>query len=87
MVIVALQASKPIHLGVDIANVVGYVGRIISGLKFAKPLELLVDGDLLELVRLLKDLICLSSLCASTWTSQRSSGTPSPNDFVRPKHR
>ena len=29
-VIAALQTSRPIHLGVDNANVVGHVGRILS---------------------------------------------------------
>ena len=49
-VIAALQAARPIHLGVDNANVVGHVGRILAGKKSNRPLELLVDGDLLALV-------------------------------------
>ena len=55
-VIAALQASKPVHLGVDNANVVGHVGRVLAGRKFGKPLELLVDGDLIGLVRRLVDI-------------------------------
>ena len=46
-VLVALQASKPVHLGVDNANVVGHVVRMLAGKKAARPHELLVDGDLL----------------------------------------
>ena len=52
-VIAALQASRPVHLGVDNANVVGHVGSILAGRKFKRPLELLVDGDLLALVQTL----------------------------------
>ena len=54
-VIAALQASKPVHLGVDNANVVGHVGRVLAGRKTGKPLELLVDGDLLALIQKLVD--------------------------------
>ena len=50
-VIAALQAARTVHLGVDNANVVGHVGRILAGRKPGKPLELLVDGDLLALVQ------------------------------------
>ena len=50
-VIAALQASRPVHLGVDNANVVGHVGSILSGRKSKRTLELLVDGDLLALVQ------------------------------------
>ena len=46
-VIAALQASRPVHLGVDNAYVVGHVGRVLAGRKSDKPLELLVDGDLI----------------------------------------
>ena len=49
--IAALQASWPIHLGVDNANVVGHVGRILAGRRPDKPYELLVDGDLLVFVQ------------------------------------
>ena len=50
--VIALQASRPIHLGVDNANVVGHVGRIIAG-KLPSPFELLVYGDLLVVVKML----------------------------------
>ena len=51
--IVALQAARPIHLGVDNANVVGHVGRIIANKDPMRPFELLTDGDLLCLVKML----------------------------------
>ena len=54
-VIAALQASRPVHLAVDNANVVGHVGRVLAGRKPDKPLELLVDGDLLAIVQRLID--------------------------------
>ena len=55
-IIAALQASRPVHLGVDNANVVGHVGRILAGQRPDKPYELLVDGDLLVLIqRLVND--------------------------------
>ena len=52
-VITALQVSGPVHLGVDNANVVGHVARIIANKSLARPFELLVDGDLLALVKML----------------------------------
>ena len=55
-VIAALQASRPVHLGVDNANVVGHVGRVLAGRKPDRPLELLVDGDLVALVQKLVEL-------------------------------
>ena len=55
-VIAALQASRPVHLGVDNANVVGHVGRVLAGRKPGKPLEHLVDGDLLALIQKLVDI-------------------------------
>ena len=52
-VILALQAAKPVHLGVDNANVVGHVSRIIAGKKPLRPLQILLDGDLLLLIQML----------------------------------
>ena len=46
-----MQASRPVHLGIDNANVVEHVGRILAGKKPHKPYELLADGDLLLLVQ------------------------------------
>ena len=50
-VITALQASRLVHLGVDNANVVGHVCRIVANIDLARLFELLVDGDLLALVK------------------------------------
>ena len=52
-VIAALQADRPVHLGVDNANVVGHVGRMLAQKAHGKPYELLVDGDLLALIHML----------------------------------
>ena len=54
-VLVALQASRPVHLGVDNANVVEHVARMLAGRNPARPYELMVDGDLLALVHKLLD--------------------------------
>ena len=51
----ALQAARPVHLGVDNAHVVGHVGRMLAGRMPGRPYELLVDGDLLVLVHKLLD--------------------------------
>ena len=53
VVVAALQAAKPVHLGVGNANVVGHVGRNIAHEEPGRPFELLVDGDLLSLVKML----------------------------------
>ena len=52
-VILALQGAKPVDLGVDNANVVGHVGRILAGKPPLRPFQLLLDGDLLSLVQIL----------------------------------
>ena len=46
-VILALQASDGVHLGVDNLGVVRHVGRILDGKLPSRPFELLPDGDLL----------------------------------------
>ena len=46
-VILALQASDGVHLGVDNLGVVRHVGRILDGKLPSCPCELLPDGDLL----------------------------------------
>ena len=48
-VLATLQASRPVLFGVDNADVVGHVGRILAGKWPDQPYELLVDGDLLVL--------------------------------------
>ena len=49
-VILALQASRAIHLGVDNLGVVRHVGRLLDGCRGAVPFELVNDGDLLLLI-------------------------------------
>ena len=49
-VILALQASCGVHLGVDNLNVVRQVGRLLDGGLGARPFEIVQDGDLLCLV-------------------------------------
>ena len=49
VVILALQTSRAVHLGVDNLGVVRHVGRLLSGCRRSKPFELVDDGDLLLL--------------------------------------
>ena len=49
-VILALQSSSAIHLGVDNLGVVRHVGRLLDGRHGSVPFELLNDGDLLLLI-------------------------------------
>ena len=49
-VILALQSSGAVHLGVDNLSVVRHVGRLIDGRHGPTPLELVKDGDLLLLI-------------------------------------
>ena len=50
MVILALQCSSAVHLGVYNLNVVRHVSRILDGHAGRKPFELTVDGDLLTVI-------------------------------------
>ena len=49
-IILALQASDSIHLGVDNLGVVRHVGRMLDDKLPSRPFELLPDGDLLFLI-------------------------------------
>ena len=49
-VILALQCSSAVHLGVDNLNVVRLVSRLLDGRAPVRPLELTVDGDLLGII-------------------------------------
>ena len=49
-VVLALQSSRAVHLGVDNLGVVRHVGRLLDGCRGAKPFELVNDGDLLLLI-------------------------------------
>ena len=48
-VILTLQSSRAVHLGVDNLRVVRNVGRLIDGCRGPVPFELVNDGDLLLL--------------------------------------
>ena len=45
-VILALQSSRAVHLGVDNLGVVRHVGRLIDGCRGPVPFGLVNDGDL-----------------------------------------
>ena len=49
-VILALQSSPAVHLGVDNLGVVRHVGRLIDGCRGLVPFEFVNDGDLLLLI-------------------------------------
>ena len=49
-VILALQSSGAVHLGVDNLGVVRHVGCLLDGRPCSVPFELLKDGDLLLLI-------------------------------------
>ena len=49
-VILALQSSGAVHLGVDSLGVVRHVGRLLDGRHGSVPFELVKDGDLLLLL-------------------------------------
>ena len=50
-VILALQSSSAVHLGVDNLGVVRHVGRLLDGHNGSTPFELVNNGDLLLLVQ------------------------------------
>ena len=52
-VISALQPSSAVHLGGDNLGVVRHVGRLLDGRPGSTPFELVNDGVLLALVRML----------------------------------
>ena len=49
-VILALQSSGAVHLGVDNLGVVRHVGQLLAGRRSSVPFELVHDGDLLLLI-------------------------------------
>ena len=49
-VILALQSSDAVHVGVDNLGVVRHVGRLLNGHHGSTPVELVTDGDLLVLI-------------------------------------
>ena len=49
-VVLALQSSRAVHLGVDNLGFVRHVDRLLRGCRGPKPFELVNDGDLLLLI-------------------------------------
>ena len=64
-VVLALQATNAVHLGVDNLNVVRQVGRLLDGLSSVRPLELVDDGDLIILIRKLLSIRGEGTVCIS----------------------
>ena len=65
--VLALQATNAVHLGVDNLNVVRYVGRLLDGLSTIRPFQLVDDGDFIILIRKLLstrgwDTVCISKV-------------------------
>ena len=61
-VILALQASGGVHLGVDNLNVVRHVGRMLDGGSGSRPFEIVKDGDLLFLIDRMLRLLRISKV-------------------------
>ena len=49
-VVLALQSSRAVHLGIDNLGVLRHVDRLLRGCRGPKPFELIDDGDLLLLL-------------------------------------
>ena len=64
-VILALQTSRAVHLGVDNLGVVRHVGRLLCGCRRSKPFELVDDGDLLLLIDCILQRRGLDTVCVS----------------------
>ena len=64
-VILALQISRAVHLGVDNLGVVRHVGRLLDGCRGRKPFELVHDGDLLLLIDCMLRQRGLDTVCIS----------------------
>ena len=64
-VVLALQATNAVHLGVDNLNVVRHVGRRLDGLSSVRPLELVDDGDFIILIRKLLSIRGEGAVCIS----------------------
>ena len=64
-VVLALQATNAVHLGVDNLNVVRHVGCLLDGLSSVRPLELVDDGDLIILIRKLLSIRGEGTVCIS----------------------
>ena len=64
-VVLALQTSNAVHLGVDFLNVVRQVGHLLNGLSGVRPLELVDDGNLIILIRKLLSIRGEGAVCIS----------------------
>ena len=64
-VILALQATNAVHLGVDNLNVVRHVDRFLDGSSGLRPLELEDDGDLIILIRKMLSVRGEGTVCIS----------------------
>ena len=49
-IVLALQTSRAVHLGVDNLDVVRHVGRLLDDRRSPCPAELMNDGDLILLI-------------------------------------
>ena len=64
-VILALQSSGAVHLGVDNLGVVRHVGRLLDGHRGSVPLELVNDVDLRVLIERMLYLRGFDTVCIS----------------------
>ena len=63
--VLALQATNAVHLGVDNLNVVRHVGCLLDGLSCVRPLKLVDDGDPIILIRKLLFIRGEGTVCIS----------------------
>ena len=64
-VLLALQATNAVHLGVDNLNVVRHVGRLLNDVSSVRPHELVDDGDFIILIRKLLSTRGEGTVCTS----------------------
>ena len=64
-VVLTMQATNAVHLGVENLNVVRHVGRLLDGLSTLRPFELVDDGDLIILIRKLLSIRGEGTVCIS----------------------
>ena len=64
-VVLAMQSSSAVHLGVDNLNVVRHVAGMPARRSSARPFELCTDGDLLTLIEVMVRRGGLETVCIS----------------------
>ena len=74
-VILALQSSGAVHLGVGNLGVVWHVGQLLAGRRSSVPFELVHDGDLLLLIERILHLRCLDTVRISKIKGHADEGT------------